>query len=214
MAANHSCPATIWKILAWCLLVLVLAPALTFGLTASVSWSALWQQIWNDPVIHGSLRRSLTVLGWTWGIGFAMGWPLGTALTLARSRVRILAWTWLAPGLLCPPFLWAAGLQGWKAWLPYTLQPWLDGRSGLVLSLGLQNVVMVAVLTGGGTGGLSFDSRPQTAGAYGPPPVSSGGFSFESRVEPAPARRCGGTPTDGAPHLCQRGAYRLCFCPT
>ncbi len=159
MAANHSCPATIWKILAWCLLGLVLAPALTFGLTSSVSWSALWQQIWNDPVIHGSLRRSLTVLGWTWGIGFAMGWPLGAALTLARPRVRTLAWTWLAPGLLCPPFLWAAGLQGWKAVLPYNLHSWLDGRSGLVLSLGLQTAVMVAVLTGTLAGWIAVAER-------------------------------------------------------
>jgi len=159
MAASHSCNATFWKILSWCLLGLVLAPALAFALTAGVSWSALWQHIWNDPVIHGSLRRSLTVLGWTCGIGFAMGWPLGTALTLARQRVRVLAWTWLAPALLCPPFLWAAGIQGWKVWLPYTLQPWLDGRNGLVLSLGLQNAVIVSVLTGSLAGWMSVAER-------------------------------------------------------
>ncbi len=148
MVAHHQQVTAAWKVFAWCLLAMVLTPALAFALTASISWSALWQQIWSDPIVHGSLRRSLTIQSWTWGIGFVIGWPLGTALTLARPRVHSIAWTWLAPGLLCPPFLWAAGIQGWKGLLPYALHPWLDGRTGLALSLGLQNAAMVTVLTG------------------------------------------------------------------
>ena len=102
-------------------------------------------------ITHGgraSILRSLKVCATVGACSLAIGWPLGTAIAMLRGWRRGLAGGLLAVPLLMPPFLWAVGVQGLKAWLPFRDQVWVDGFSGHVLASLVSGIPLVSVMTG------------------------------------------------------------------
>jgi len=133
-------------VLGWTLLLGTLIPLAVFVWThphAADDDGAGWRM---SPV-WGSLGRTAPVLAWSALIGFAVGWPSGAGLALTSRAVRAWAVAILAPAVLCPAYLWAVSLQGWKTILPYPWHPWVDGVRGLSIACGCQNAALVTAIS-------------------------------------------------------------------
>ncbi|MES2598328.1 MAG: hypothetical protein V4662_23540 [Verrucomicrobiota bacterium] len=115
-------------------LALCLAPVAVFVVQASAqSLSGAWADAFTSSGL-GSLTRTFKLMLAAGTLGTAYGWLVGTWLSLQGGLQRRLSLALLTVPVICPPFLWAVGVQGWKGFVPFGMQMWFDGFSGHVIA--------------------------------------------------------------------------------
>lgn len=102
------------------------------------------------------MKRTLQLVGMVGAVSTLFGLLVGTWLSLCSGSGKLFALMLLALMLLCPPFLWAVGVQGWKGFVPFQAQLWFDGFSGHVLASSLFACPLAALIC---VGGLSWISQ-------------------------------------------------------
>ena len=123
-------------------------PVLFFLREMSVSGVFSIIQKVDASATNKSLMNSLTLVVLAGGTGTLLGWLLGTPLTLFSGWRKACSVAPLAMILLCPPFLWAVGIQGWKGFVPFSEQSWFDGFSGHLIDSVIVVLALVALTCG------------------------------------------------------------------
>lgn len=126
---------------------------------------------WRAGIESGgaaSLSRTMKLVVVVGCIGTTFGWLVGAPLASRQGKGKVLALSMLAAMLICPPFLWAVGVQGWKGLVPFAWQGWFDGYSGHVIASSLVVGSMVALACASGMTWLTRSTMESTLVARGP----------------------------------------------
>lgn len=138
----------------WLAMALCVLPTAAFLFT--LQWHVLATEFGSawSPGGMPSVIRTVELALSAAAIGGLFGWLTGLWLNLSKPTARSAAYVLLAIPLVCPPFLWAVGVQSWKRFLPFEHQFWLDGFSGHVIASSLVTAPIVALLCA--TGGNAY----------------------------------------------------------
>ena len=127
--------------------LLCVFPTSWFLWQARTAWHDAGSLAWLARGAQSSWARSLKIFGAVLAVAFPAGWGIGTLMGCATPLVRRLFSAFYLMLMLMPPFLWAVGVQGLKAWLPFRHQTWVDGFSGHVLASSAFAIPVVSLVT-------------------------------------------------------------------
>lgn len=105
-----------------------------------------WQEVTYRPFLD-TIGRSVSLFLVSGCLAVALGWPLGTTLSLFDFRSKPLCLLGLLLPITLPPFILAIGIQSLKRFTSFRHEVWFDGFSGCVQSYLLILIPLVALTT-------------------------------------------------------------------